>query len=123
MNCDPAQAVHRILDASANRAFEGFRTLEEFARFALDDSSLSETLKSLRHDLATVMAMLPREALLRARNTAGDIGTSLQTSDEYTRRDVVDVVTAASARVQQSLRCLEEYGKVVSVTTSVRSWN
>ena len=38
-------AVLRILDASANRAREGLRVVEDFVRFSLDDAYLSELLK------------------------------------------------------------------------------
>ena len=39
----------RILDASANRAREALRVMEDAARFLLDDRSLTEQLKVLRH--------------------------------------------------------------------------
>src|SRR5205814_658188 len=50
---------HRILDASANRAREAIRVLEDFVRFSLNDAFLSRQLKQLRHDLAEVLADLP----------------------------------------------------------------
>ena len=40
MNEETRNSVYRILDASANRAGEGLRTMEEIARFVLDDSKL-----------------------------------------------------------------------------------
>ncbi len=115
MDGDKSRATYRILDASANRAFEGIRTLEDYARFALNNANLSESLKLLRHGLASAMKLLPREELLRWRDTPGDVGIQVQTASEYARNDASDVVAAAAARVQQSLRCLEEYGKVLSV--------
>ena len=42
----------RILDASANRAREALRVLEDFTRFCLDDAFLSRQFKELRHDFA-----------------------------------------------------------------------
>ena len=47
-------AVYRILDASANRAGEGLRTMEEIARFVLDDSQLISEFKNQRHGLVAV---------------------------------------------------------------------
>ena len=41
----------RILDANANRAREALRVIEDYARFALDDDSLCQQLKDLRHEL------------------------------------------------------------------------
>lgn len=105
------QATYRILDASANRAAEGFRSIEEYFRFALDDQKFCETLKELRHELAAALSVLPRVELLRARDTEFDVGTKIETESEYARVSSIDVVIAATQRVQQSLRVLEEYGK------------
>ena len=112
------EATYRILDASANRAAEGLRCLEEFARFAQDDEPLTAELKRLRHDLASALASFDRSALLAARNTPGDVGTQLSTPAEYARSSIQDVVTAATSRTQQALRCLEEYGKTLNPDTA-----
>ncbi|QEF96021.1 Thiamine-phosphate synthase [Stieleria maiorica] len=109
------QTSYRILDASANRAAEGIRTIEEFVRFGLDDSQAAAVAKELRHELATALSRLNRAELLAARDTEGDVGTALETTAEYSRAEIADVITAAAERVQQSLRVLEEYGKTVDV--------
>ena len=114
------EATYRILDASANRAAEGLRCLEEFARFARDDASLTAELKQLRHELAAAMGRLDRLALLSARNTAGDVGTSVRTPTEYARCSTQDVVAAATSRTQQAMRCLEEYSKTLDVEVAGR---
>lgn len=111
----PQQTTYRILDASANRATEGIRTIEEFVRFALDDSVAAAAAKSLRHDLAIALGRLDRTLLLTARDTESDVGTAIQTRSEYQRAEISDVITAAAERVQQSLRVLEEYGKTIDV--------
>ena len=108
--------TYRILDASANRAGEGIRTIEEFVRFALDETTLAEAAKTLRHELATALRRLSRSELLGARDTESDVGTTLETASEYNRVAAADVIAAAAERVQQSLRVLEEYGKTVDVT-------
>ena len=41
----------RILDASANRAREGLRVVEDYARFVLDDPGLTRRIKEVRHRL------------------------------------------------------------------------
>ena len=103
----------RILDANANRAGEGLRTLEEVARFILDSASLQSELKSLRHDLTVAMKGLPRASLLAARNTPGDVGTQATTDTERARANPTDIVAAAATRTQQAIRCLEEYTKAI----------
>lgn len=120
MNRDDLRTTYRILDASANRASEGLRTLEEYTRFGLNDPSLTEAVKRLRHDLGAALSLIPREGLLQARDTPGDVGTQLQVESEYNRPGIASVIAAASARTQQSLRCLEEYGKLVSVELAQR---
>src|SRR5262249_7797517 len=58
---EPAEEIDtaRILDASANRAREALRVMEDYCRFCLDDRFLSTQLKELRHDLAEALATLP----------------------------------------------------------------
>ena len=103
------QNVYRILDANANRAGEGLRTLEEYARFILDDGWQSAEIKSLRHELTVAMGLLDRESLLLHRDTSADVGTEIGLDTEYSRTDLAGVIAAAAARTQQSLRVLEEY--------------
>ena len=111
-------AAFRILDASANRAAEGLRTIEEYARFLLDDRFLSETAKTLRHDLRSVLATLPQKSLLAARSVSSDCGTTIEVAEEVNRADSGAVLQAAAGRVQEAVRCIEEYGKTISTFDS-----
>jgi thiamine-phosphate pyrophosphorylase len=106
-------AVLRIVDAAANRAREGLRVLEDYARFALDDRDLTEELKHMRHALAAELSRLNAAELLAARDTAADVGTQLTTSAEGRRGDLASVATANFKRVQEALRSLEEFGKAL----------
>jgi thiamine-phosphate pyrophosphorylase len=107
-------AVVRILDANLNRASEGLRVVEEYVRFVMDDGPLAATYKQLRHDLTQAFAQLATEDRLKARDTVNDVGTQTSTASEYQRMDIQDVVVANVKRVEQALRVLEEYGKVIS---------
>lgn len=112
--------IMRILDASLNRASEGLRVVEDFVRFVLDDPFLTGKAKAIRHDLAaaaTIISILDRHA---ARDTQRDVGTSISTDSEVSRRDAWDVCAASLKRTEQSLRSLEEYGKVVDSEFSGR---
>ncbi|MDA8697945.1 thiamine phosphate synthase [Rhodopirellula sp.] len=115
-----SRSVYRIIDASLNRCAEGLRTLEEAGRFILDDAVLSSGFKSMRHELASIAALIPRNSLLESRDTSSDVGTVIEAEAEYLRSDFGSVVAAASSRVQQSVRVLEEYGKVIDPTASRR---
>jgi thiamine-phosphate pyrophosphorylase len=106
--------LYRVLDAAANRAREGLRVLEDYARFACDDPLLTAELKAVRHQLKEALDRLPRAELLGSRETTLDVGTRLKTDAEWARTNTLDVVAANFKRVQEALRSLEEYGKVES---------
>ena len=108
----PHTPTTRILDASANRATEGLRVVEDYTRFALDDAHLTQLCKQLRHDLATTCADLPHRPA--ARDTPHDVGTTITTPSESNRLDPLDVCLASLQRTKQSLRSLEEYSKISS---------
>jgi thiamine-phosphate pyrophosphorylase len=106
---DPA--AMRVLDANADRAREALRVLEDYCRFVLNDAVLSAAHKQLRHDLAA--ALPPQARLTAAGDTVNDVGTTISTLREYDRDSPGSVATANSKRLQESLRSLEEYGKLI----------
>lgn len=110
----------RIIDASANRAREALRVLEDFARFSRDDAGLTRRLKEMRHELADALEDLPPGLLLFARDTAGDVGTAISTEREQFRHSLADVTQANVKRLQEALRSLEEYGKLYGSNLSQR---
>src|SRR5512142_2775635 len=105
--------IARILDANFNRAREALRVMEDYARFALDDPAATEAIKRLRHDLAAAVRALPADHLLRARDTANDVGTTISTESEQQRADAHAVFTAAAKRLPEALRTIEEYVKTI----------
>src|SRR5687768_7652019 len=94
-------AALRIIDANANRASEGLRVVEEHCRFVLADRYLTNQCKALRHDFTTALAIIPPEQLLAARDTPGDVGTSVTTPQEQSRSSLRDIVAANWQRVEQ----------------------
>lgn len=106
-------ATLRILDANANRAAEGLRAVEEYARFVREDGHLTRLYKELRHELAAVLKRIPAEWLHASRETEADVGTALSTPGEVTRQQTLDVAQSNCKRVEQALRCLEEYAKLI----------
>lgn len=103
----------RAIDANLNRAGEGLRAVEEFARFGENDPRLTTELKSLRHRLGEASRAFPVEQLLAARDTPGDVGTTASGAVQTERADVCDAAIANLKRVQQALRAIEEFAKVV----------
>jgi len=107
-------AAWRIIDASANRAGEALRVLEDVARFGLDDEPLTRRFKDLRHDLATLLATGPLRQRAALRDIAGDVGVDLAAAAPLPRRSLADLVAANAARGAQALRSLEETALVVT---------
>lgn len=114
---DASQEVDlgRMLDASANRAREGLRVVEDYVRFVLDDPGLTRRLKEVRHRLAEAVRGLGLDLLIGARDTAGDVGTHIMTASEQARENPRAVLTANFKRTGEALRSLEEYSKLADV--------
>jgi thiamine-phosphate pyrophosphorylase len=103
------QIVYRILDANLDRAREAIRTIEEWCRFGLEDRSLCDRCKQMRQELA----LWHRSEFRLARNTPDDPATSLSHANEVSRADIQSVLRANMGRLQEALRVIEEYGKIV----------
>lgn len=103
-------AVYRILDANLDRAREGLRIIEEWCRFGLNSASLTEECKQLRQSIAQWHS----DEIRASRDTPNDPGTGLTHPQEQERSSVAQVLRVNFCRVQEALRVLEEYGKIVS---------
>jgi len=98
--------LKRIIDANLNRATEATRILEEIARFLLDDKSMSEKLKNIRHKINSAQEG-DYEGYLHARDTENDIGIDIKNPSE--RINIENIFKANIKRLQQALRTLAEY--------------
>lgn len=104
----------RLLDANLNRCREGLRVLEDTARFVLEDKKLFLDLRSERHLLDRLTRKFYPE-LIRSRNSEEDDGRKIA---EGGRKNIESIVAANFRRCEESLRVLEEYGKVFSEGTA-----
>ncbi len=113
---DPREPIDaaRIVDACANRAREALRVLEDHVRFVMNDPFLTGQLKELRHGLTKALADLPANLLAAARDAEQDVGAQITTPQEQERDSLGDVLRANAKRLQEALRSLEEFGKVLS---------
>ncbi len=94
------------------------RTLEDVARLVREDAVAALWIKTMRHDFAAAVSKLSRVKRLAARSTESDAGTAHTLERESSRADWRAIVSAACERVGQSLRCLEEFSKLVDVASS-----
>ncbi|MBU0719485.1 MAG: thiamine phosphate synthase, partial [Planctomycetes bacterium] len=129
-------AAARIIDANLNRAREALRVMEEYARFHLDDRSLTAAIKEVRHELAQVGSDLEagyavedrgdsapakaRGSLIAHRDIVGDVGRAITTPQEGARSDAPQVALAAGKRLGEALRAIEEYGKIMDPSLAAR---
>jgi thiamine-phosphate pyrophosphorylase len=115
----------RMIDANLNRSSEGLRVLEDVARFILNDTKLSQRLKTLRHDLAQETKSLG-VGLLSRRDSEHDVGRPYLRDKELTTeatslRGLLDLVTANAKRVEESLRVVEELAKLPEISSMLDS--
>lgn len=104
---------YRLLDANLNRACEGLRVCEDWARLARDDRALSADCRALRHRVRA-LAGTDAAACLAARDAQRDVGraTSAQTKLDA-RADTAELLAANCKRVQEALRVAEECLKLL----------
>ncbi len=106
--------ILRIIDANLNRAGEGLRVLEEFARMTLNDTALTQQLKDMRHVIIPDVPGL-RERLLDARDSGEDIGSNMKSPGQDEQHGSTGIIAANARRVEESLRVLEETAKTHGV--------
>ena len=110
------QNKYRLLDANLNRAREGLRVIEDVARFLYNDKKLSQKLKNLRHDLSKVTRKVyPR--LVKSREPGKDVGLTIK---EGKRSNLKDILFANFRRVEEAIRVLEEFSRLISADAGDR---
>jgi thiamine-phosphate pyrophosphorylase len=112
-------AVQRILDANANRCAEGLRVIEELARFVRKDETLQRSMKRIRHDVREAVRSFGINLLMN-RDSVTDVGRTVTSRTERDRDSLDGIAQANFSRVQEALRVLEEYGKLIDPQVSAR---
>ena len=102
-----SSALERLLDANLDRAREGLRVLEDWARFALDRTDLVARCKDMRQRLGRLHA----DRYKLARHTASDSAAGMGHPAQLERLNPSQVVGANASRVAEALRVLEEFGR------------
>ncbi len=107
------EKIYRILDANANRAMEGLRVAEEFARFILEDKKQTKKIKKLRGDLKRAVLSLSKKKLLLSRFSLSDVGGKIYSKEESKRPNLKSIFKSNIKRVQEAVRVLEEFSKFI----------
>lgn len=108
--------VMRVIDANINRAVEGLRVMEEVSRFVLDEGKNTAKFKKLRSQIRLSVKLLGLQ--LKHRDSCKDVGKNSFTKQEAKRETLLDVFSANSKRVEEALRVLEEFSKLINVSAS-----
>lgn len=105
--------TYRLLDANLNRACEGLRVLEDYARLCRGEQALSAKCRDLRHKIRE--AGKPVAAgCLSGRDADHDVGRKTSAATRLdTRESAADLVEANCKRVQEALRAAEEGMKLL----------
>lgn len=100
--------LKRLVDINTNRACEGLRILEDCIRYRTDLAAWLEPVKAWR---ATLRRMEPQGSL-ECRDSLDDPGP-VCTPNQMDRQGSRDVFRVNAGRVQEALRALEEYYKLL----------
>ena len=97
----------QIIDANLDRAREGLRVLEDWARFGIMRDELVIKLKNYRH----ILSKYHFQAYKAARNFSRDTNQGLTHNEQKNRESISSIISANSSRVQEALRVIEEYSR------------
>jgi len=106
---DKCDKYFRLFDANANRCREGLRVIEDTARFVLGSEFLYKKARKLRHSVDKITRSLHFD-LVRKRDSISDSGRKIR---EGKREDLLAVTASNFKRVEESLRVLEEYSRLI----------
>ena len=115
-----SRQTRRIIDANLNRIGEGLRLLEDMARLLLNDATLTQQLKTMRHEILRGDWSFHQQ-LLNARDSESDVGITIEVPGDDKQRGLAITVMANARRVQESLRILEEVAKIPDATPKLDS--
>ncbi len=106
-----------LLDAALARAREGYRVLDEIARFIFQNGALYEQIRLLRHELAEVEKSFGIAKLIGSR-VGGDVGERAHSA--HAPHTTLAIIRANANRVTEALRELESFASLYAPDTADR---
>ena len=100
--------ISQIVDANLDRAREGLRVLEDWARFGLSNEVYVTKLKNFRQ----ILGKNHLEIYKKSRNLNEDQCKGVTHQEQINRKSPEQIISANSARVQEALRVIEEFTRV-----------
>ena len=100
--------VFQIIDANLDRAREGLRVLEDWARFGLGASNYVTRIKNFRQ----VLGKNHLEIYKQTRNYVEDKSKGLTHQEQFNRKTPQQIISSNAGRVQEALRVIEEFTRL-----------
>jgi len=112
LNSNPKDAedlrIYQIIDANLDRAREGLRVLEDWARFGLGNEKYVERIKNFRQ----ILGKNHLEVYKQSRNHIEDKCKGLTHKEQINRTTSEQILSSNSGRVQEALRVIEEFSRL-----------
>ena len=112
LNSDTTNAedlrILQIIDANLDRAREGLRVLEDWARFGLGENDCVAKIKNYRQ----ILGKNHLEVYKQSRNYIDDKCKGLSHQEQFNRKNSEQIISSNSARVQEALRVIEEFSRL-----------
>ena len=99
--------ISQIIDANLDRAREGLRVLEDWARFGLNKEDFVIRIKNFRQ----ILGKNHLEIYKTSRNHTEDQCKGLSHKEQINRNAPDKIISSNSARVQEALRVIEEFSR------------
>ena len=100
--------IYQIIDANLDRAREGLRVLEDWARFGLGENDFVIKLKNYRQ----ILGKNHLEVYKQSRNYIEDNCKGLTHQEQINRKTPEQIISSNSSRVQEALRVVEEFSRL-----------
>jgi len=99
--------IAQIIDANLDRAREGLRVLEDWARYGLDRVDIVKKIKDFRQ----ILGSYHLDYYKNARNYSKDNCNGLNHPEQFKRIYTENIISSNSSRIQEALRVLEEFSR------------
>ncbi len=100
--------IYQIIDANLDRAREGLRVIEDWARFGLGKEKYVERIKNFRQ----ILGKNHLEVYKQSRNYIEDKCKGLTHQEQIKRKTPEQIISSNSGRVQEALRVIEEFSRL-----------
>ena len=99
--------IYQIIDANLDRAREGLRVLEDWARFGLGENDSVKRIKNFRQ----ILGKNHLEVYKQSRNFIKDECKGLTHQEQSKRSSPDQIISSNAGRVQEALRVIEEFSR------------